>query len=174
MSVLVRIEMRDTDSGGLNLANLSAGLRFDLSRIEATRQGTGCKTLQPIAEAGGSRITGSHRGQTNRVQDRLAVNQYDMAAYAETRKLFRQLHSVVEGRSMRHQGRRGHDAMSVSFDDGAVHSSSEPKIIGIDDQTSHGEQSSRDNDSEDCLQTRFARGAGASAARDQANLALVV
>src|SRR5271157_5935969 len=143
MSVFVGIEMRHVDSGGLNLANLSAGLRLDLPGVQASGQGACRKTLQPIAETGGAGIAGSERGQSNRVKNRLAINQYNMATHAEARQLLCQLHGIVEGRPTGHEGGRSYDSVGVSLDDRAVHSPSEAKIIGIYDQASHREQSSR-------------------------------
>src|SRR3981081_4116339 len=50
MRMLVRIEMRDRDSSGLDLADLCGGLGFNLFGIQAARNCACSKSLQPITK----------------------------------------------------------------------------------------------------------------------------
>ena len=60
-----------------------------------------------------------------------------MAANPQRGYALRQLHSLVEGRTVRHQGGGGDDAARVSLNDRSIHAGGETKIVGIDDQPPH-------------------------------------
>ena len=51
MGVLVGIEVRNEDSGRLNLLDLSGYLGLELAGIQATRQRTSGKRLQAVAKS---------------------------------------------------------------------------------------------------------------------------
>ena len=137
MSVLVRIHVRHADAGRLDLAYLSARLSFNLRWVEAACQRACRKRFQAIAKASRTRISGSDAGQPNRIQNRLAIDKYQVAADVETRSFLSQPDGIVKGGATRHQRGRSHDSASMSLDNGAIDARSEAKIIGINNQTAH-------------------------------------
>jgi hypothetical protein len=67
---------------------------------------------------------------------RRAVHEHDMASHAELQRRFGALDRVVERLAIGHECGGGYDTIAMGFNNGAVHTLSEPKIIRIDDQTS--------------------------------------
>ena len=134
MRVLVCVHMRDVDARGLQLANLRARLSFDLARIEAPRQSTRGERFQALAEAdsAGMLRSRSNGRQSFLIKNRLAIDQYDMTAYAETRNGLCQTHGIFEGASVGHERGGSNDAACVSFNNGAIDACGETKVIGID------------------------------------------
>ena len=129
--------MGNVDAGRLDLVYLSARLSFNLRWVEALCHRTGRKRFQTITKANRTRISGSDRGQPNRIQHRLAIDKYQMAADVEPWIFFSQPDGIVKGGATGHQRSRSYDSSSVSFDNGAIDSRSEAKIIGVNNQTTH-------------------------------------
>ena len=71
------------------------------------------------------------------LKHRQPVHEHDVAAHAQPWRRGYALDRVIECLTIGHEGGGGYDAMAMGFDNGAVHSLSEPEIIRIDDQTSH-------------------------------------
>ena len=135
--MLVRIYVGNIDASRLNLAYLCARLSFNLRRVEAAGQRACRKRFQTIAKPTRTRISGRDRGQANCIQDRLAIDQYQVAANIEPRSFSSQPDGIVKGGPTRHQSGRSHNSPSVSLDNGAIDSCSESKIVGVNDQTAH-------------------------------------
>jgi len=106
-------------------------------RIQTAGQGAGGERFQSIAETRAARVRRSDRRQLLRVENRHTVDQYDVAAHAQTRSARRGTHGMVKSLPVSHQRGGGHDSASVSLDDGAIDAGSEAKVIGVDDQTAH-------------------------------------
>src|SRR5215469_4491741 len=130
MGVLVGIDVRNEDSGRLNLADLSGDLGLDLAGIQATRQRTSGKRLQAVAK---SSILGQRRDRSL-LNHWLAVDQYNVATDTQLGHSPGQLDGLSERAPLRHQGRRGDYSARVSLDDCTVYARGESKIIRIDDQ----------------------------------------
>lgn len=134
MRVLVAVDVRNFDSGRLQLANLCRGFDLQLFGIEASRQGTGSKGFQAITKTA---ITGRKGRKFLCLNCWLAINQHDMAAHAQAGHRLRQSHCIVERPTICHHSGRSYDPACVPFDDAAVYSRGESEVVGIDDQAAH-------------------------------------
>jgi hypothetical protein len=136
MRVLVSVDVRNRDPGGLNLANLRARFRGDLFGIHSAGDGARREGFQSIAKAW-SRGTPHQRGNFLSAEDRLAIDQHHMTADAQPWQRLRQLRRFAERRAIGHQRGGCHNSPRVSLDNGPVHARSKTKIISVDDQTPH-------------------------------------
>ena len=137
MRMFVRVNVSHRNAGRLKLANLSGSLSFDLTRLHAAGQSPCGKRYQPTAKTCGLRMAGSQGLYATCLQHRLAVDQNHVTAHTQLRKLLRQDHGVVEGRSLRHQRGGSYDAAGVGLDDGTVHPGRVPEVVGVNNQSSH-------------------------------------
>ena len=135
--MFVRVNVGDWNSSGLYFADLRAGLGGDFIRTETAQDCARGKDLEAVAETRTGSI-GCNGRKLRGPQDWLSVNQDDVAADAQLGRGFSELNGLSEGGSIRHQGGRSDHAVGVSFNDGAIHTGSESKIVGIDDQPPHG------------------------------------
>src|ERR1700730_5556653 len=102
MRMLVRIEVRDRDSSGLDLEDLCGGLGFDLFRIQAAHNRAYSKSLQPITK----NLSGVSVCKSRNLigpKDSVAVDQNHMASDAHVRNRGRKLRRLGEGRAVGHQ-----------------------------------------------------------------------
>ena len=118
------------DSAGLNLANLRRCLGENLVRVDAAGKRSGCKALQPIAK----RPEGVRDGSFSASSKGFAIDQHDVAADAELRIAFGQLHRLGKSRPVGHQRRGSDDAARMSLHDGAIHPRSKSEIVRIDNE----------------------------------------
>jgi len=132
--VLVGVDVRDDDSGRLNFANLCSGFGRDLVCVHATGDGASGEGRHAIAKVG----RGGERWELAGGKNRVAVDEEHMAADAQTREGFSQVHGFGEGGAVGHQRGRGDDSAGVSLDDGPVYARSVAKVICVDDQAAHG------------------------------------
>ena len=71
------------------------------------------------------------------IQDGLTVDLHDVAAHTQTGNCFGQTYGFLERSTVGHQRGGSHDSMRVRFDDGAIDTRGEAKVICIDDQSAH-------------------------------------
>jgi len=60
-----------------------------------------------------------------------------MAAYAERRHGKGHFHGFFSGGSLRHEGGAGEHFCGVKFEDGAIESGGEPKVVRVHDKSGH-------------------------------------
>ena len=119
MRVLVRVEMRNRNTRGLNLAELRRRLSGNFVRVHASGDGAQRKRLQVLAE--GARMSSSReRRNLSDIKNWHAIDQNHMAADTQTWHAFRQAHSPVESRAICHQGGGSYDTACMSLGDGAI------------------------------------------------------
>ena len=133
MCVLVRVEVREIDSGGLNLANLRRSFRGNFFSAYYARDCARRKALHAIAKL----MNFGERGNFAGVEHGLAIKQDDMASDAKSRTLLCEGDRFCERRAIRHQCRGSYDAAGVGFNDGAVYAGCVSEIIRIDDEPPH-------------------------------------
>lgn len=132
MGVLVSIDVRDRDTGLLQLADLSLGLSFDVALANMTTQQGMYEGQKGRAKAPSVRT--DQRWNLRRIGRRYTVGENDMAADAERGGPPRNLHGVVKGWSGGHQGCRGQHACVMQREDRAIDSFGQSKVVGIDDE----------------------------------------
>lgn len=105
MSVLVGIEMRNGDTGALQLLNLGECFAFNLVFADNATQ----ESLYEVEERRpeGFAIGAKQRGDAAGFRNRRAVGEDNMAANSESRMGVGDRDSIVEGRAGGHEGGRG-------------------------------------------------------------------
>ena len=137
MGVLVSIQMRDHNAGPLQLPDLGDGLCFHLITIDTAADGAHCEAAETLIKAPVVRPSVRERGSLFSAKHWGAVHEHDMAADAHPGHRGGALARIIECLTVGHEGCGGYDTVAMGFDNGAVHSLSQPEIIRIDDQTSH-------------------------------------
>ncbi len=134
--VFMGVDVRYSNTMGLELANLRGCLRLDLVRIELSRKRARRETHKAIAKA--LRVVRSHQaGKTVGIDQGLAVQQHNMAANAPEGAELRQLHRITKGRPIGHQRCGCDEATVVRLGNGSIDATRESKVVGVDDQSAH-------------------------------------
>ena len=140
VSMLVRIEVGDRNTGCLQLADLGGGLGLNFICIQTAQQSECAELADALAEArdrrrldrcrpagcgpasveAGERRPPARRGIPRPVQAWIAPDS-----------------PLRKSPAVGHQRGRSHDAVFVGFHDGAIHARRETKIVGVDDQAAH-------------------------------------
>jgi len=142
--VLVRIQVRDRNSRRLQLADLGRRLSFNLIRSQTTQQGESGEPRDAFAKARSSGAAAiEERARCSVSDEGSAIHQHDVAAHSQSRPRARQFNCFVEGLPVGHQCRRTYNTAFVRLHDGAIHSCSQSKIVSIDDEPAHRDQSSK-------------------------------
>src|SRR6266849_8447845 len=108
--MFMSIDVRDLDPGGLNLANLGAGLGFNFLRVDPSSEGAGGEGLEAVSKMWGGRmqggrVSGGESGDTFRRKRRDTVDQHDIAADTQSWSSSGQMRSLRKGGAVRHQRR---------------------------------------------------------------------
>ena len=129
MRVLVRVDVRDAHSCGLQFANLGTGFGFNFAGGDAAGDHAGEKA----GEAGFEFSAGGvgEIGNFARIECWTSVDEEHVASDGQSRG--GESDGVGEGRSCCHQRGRRDYALRVRLHDGAIHACGEAKIIGVDD-----------------------------------------
>src|ERR1700677_1006832 len=105
MSMFMRVEMSNVDTGALKFLHLSKRLAFDLLFANPTQKQRPNKVNQRWSEV--LAIHTHQRWNTPRIRDRNTIGQNNMATYAKLRIRMRNSNGIVESRASGHQrGRR--------------------------------------------------------------------
>lgn len=128
--VLVRIDVRDDDPGGLDLLNLPPGLGFNFRSFHTARECSCREGFESVAEA--FRICDC--GECGSIQDGLSVNENNVAPDTQIRGALCQLYGLGKRSAICHQGRGSYDATLMRLDNGAVHTWGESEVVRINDQ----------------------------------------
>lgn len=140
VGVLVGVEVGEGDAGVLEASKLCCCFRLDLAAIEATGESKSSKTADAVAEL--RTLRGDERGKPPGISDWRTVDQYHMAADAETRVRQCECRSFGGRRSVRHHCGGAENALRVGFDDRAIDPGGEPEVVGIKDEAAHVNESS--------------------------------
>lgn len=131
VGVLVGVHVGDGDAGLLEALDLGGGFGFDFLFADAAQHEVANKFAEGgaefvvLAEQGGDLLLG--RGG-------LTVDQNDVAAYAQGRRLACGPHGIVEGGSGCHEGGGGERALYRELKNGAVDALGEAEVVGVDDE----------------------------------------
>ena len=134
MCVFMRVEVRDDQSGGLQLSNLRRGLGFDLVGINPSTNRGQSEADEALSEMS---VALGQRWKSLRTKHGRAVGQHHMAADAKPGRRLGALHAVVERRSIGHQSRGSYDAPGMPLSNSAIDAGSKPKIIRINNKPPH-------------------------------------
>ena len=129
--VFVRIDMRDSEAGGLHACNLRGCFLFDLAGLDLAAH----ECLDEVCECGPKAGRSGEGWDLPVWQDRRAIDQDDVAADVERGLHEGCVHGIAEGCAGGHEGRRGQRAGSVQFEDGVVDAISQTEIGGVDNQS---------------------------------------
>jgi hypothetical protein len=133
--VLMRVNVSWGDAGGLEATDLRDGLGFDLSGVQLPGEGFGRDGAEVDREVS---VRGGERGQLRRRQDGITVHHDQVASNAELRGCGR-LGRLGECATVGHQRCRSDDTVAMSMDNGAIDSEGESEVVGVNDETAHGE-----------------------------------
>src|ERR1700694_5563420 len=122
--MFVSVDMRNRDSGRLNLTNLRAGFRNNFIGVDAASDRSRRESHHAIAEVCAAGKSGKLLG----VQNWLAINQHHVATDAQSWDRLCQSSRLCESRSVGHERRRSHDTAGVSLHNAPVHARSEAKV----------------------------------------------
>ena len=139
----MRIDVRQFQTCLLEPCNLRCGLGFDLvgqSRMSFGGPDAVCRRQK--SEEGRTKAAGVRIGEIwdipMRGENRLAVDEDDVAAYSEGWGFLRQRDPITGGRCVGHKGCAGQDTLLVQFDDGAIDARCQAEIVRIHNQLPHG------------------------------------
>ena len=132
VGMFVGIDVRDGNASHLQLTNLGGGFGFNLVCLDAAPDHAQGEAAQTLVKAVSS-LPGSERWSMSSAKHRYAVHQHDVATHAEPRRRSCALDCVLNCRSVNHESGGGHDALTMGFHDGAVHTLREPEVIRVDD-----------------------------------------
>lgn len=135
MGVLVGINVCEFQAAGLKEVDLGGGFGFDFVGLNASDDHTFEKCAQLCVEAGGWLV--DERGDVAKWQDRVAIDQDNMAAHSQGRVCKRDFDCVLGCFCARHERRAGKHACTMELNDGTVDADSKAKIIGIHNKTAH-------------------------------------
>ena len=128
--------LRDQNTGGLQLADLSRGLSLDFIGVETSAQSAQGEAANALPEVTG--VAEVHQAwDFLSVQQWRSIDENQMTAYGKLWVRTRELNGVIERGGAGHESSRGNNSPGVRLHDSAIHSRSETKVIRIDDQTPH-------------------------------------
>ena len=136
MRVFVRVQVGDRNSRRLQLADLRRDFGFDLICIEPPCQCSQRKFTDAILKMLGVCATNETGNLVGRKHGR-TIHQHHMTSDAQPRHRLRLANCVVESRTICHQRGGSHHTLLMRLDDGAIHATSQAKIVSINDQTPH-------------------------------------
>lgn len=142
--VLVGVDVGEADAAGLKRLDLGDSFSFNLivhvSRTGWSRSMAAVDCPQEFAEGGleavGGRI-GEARYVVNCGEDRLPVDKDDVTTDAERWRAERNVDGFIGCRCARHERCAGQHSCIVKLEDGAVHASGQPEVIGVYDEAVH-------------------------------------
>jgi hypothetical protein len=137
MGVLVGVEMGDVDAGALELLKLGESFSLDVVLADFAAE----ERLGEVDEAGaeGLAVSADEGGDALRVGDGYAVDEGDVAAYAEGGVGARDGDGVIKRRAVGHECGRGEGAGLMKLGDGSVDARGEAEVVRVEDETGrHG------------------------------------
>lgn len=134
--VFVRVDMRYINPAGLQFTNLRGRLGLDLMGIDSPGEGLQSKHADSGAKMMRLMI-GNERWQPRWINQRLAIDEYDMATHAPVVARLRQQHGFVIRTGVRHQRCRGDNATRMTLGNRPVHTMGQSEVVGIDDKAAH-------------------------------------
>src|SRR5882762_4019612 len=137
--------MRDRDAVRLKSTNLRGRLRFNLIRVEPSRESSHCESGKTIPKVLWT-SPGNQAGEPAGINQRFPIHEHDMAADAPAGTSFGEFHSLVKGESIRHERSGGDDSTLVRLGDGTIDAVSKTEIVGIDDESAHAKSLAGDCD----------------------------
>ena len=137
MRVFVGIYVGWGDSGGLQFANLSAGLFLNVAWVHLAEKSSDGKLAKAVAKPRCLRIGVNEGADAACVGERRAVRQHDVASGTEAWERRDACASVRKSRPGGHERCRGDNSGGVGFENRAVNTGCVAEIVGVDDEATH-------------------------------------
>ncbi len=135
VGVFVGIDMGEREAEAAESCYLGGGFGFDFAGADAIEEEILHKLAERWTEAAGGLI---HKcGQLRWGQDWFAIDEDDVAAYAEAWGLVRDVCSLAGCLGDSHEGGRGEGELAMEFDDGSIDACGQAKVIGVHDESFH-------------------------------------
>lgn len=135
VQVLVGVNVRETNSETLQQGYLCSGFGFDVCTANARCEEALQEAAQSGIKAAGDAIDEGRDGAS--IRDGRAVDEDDMAAYAECRHGEGHFDGFFSGGSLCHERSAGEHFSGVKLEDGAIDPGSEPEVVRIHDKSGH-------------------------------------
>ena len=137
MGVLVRVDVRDHDAGGLQLANLRRGFGFNFVGIGCATHRAQCEAVEVLVKATVIKLSIRELGSlsapsSGEPSTRTTWQPTVSFGFERARRT-----GIVEARRLAMRVVEVTMPLAMGFNDSAIHSLREPEIIRIDDQTPH-------------------------------------